>query len=87
MRRRRGQIIVGLGAILAVGLPISARADAMTSPLACHEIGHTVGLLDGEASVYGPNSVSTFANRSCMRSSPNHDYYSTHNKGHINGKY
>lgn len=55
--------------------------------LACHEIGHTVGLKDGQASTYGHNSSSTSPNRSCMRSRPDWTYYSNHDKGHINAKY
>lgn len=55
--------------------------------LACHEIGHSVGLKDGQNATYGVNSSSPTADRSCMRSSPDHRYYSNHDKGHINAKY
>ncbi|WP_262387153.1 hypothetical protein [Streptomyces sp. TRM49041] len=51
--------------------------------LSCHEIGHSVGL--GHAS--GKNSSYTSANRSCMRGNPDHNYYSKHDKKHINGRY
>ena len=51
--------------------------------LGCHEIGHTVGL--GHAS--GKNSSYSTPNRSCMRGNPDHNYYSTHDKNHINGAY
>ncbi|EWS92440.1 hypothetical protein SSIG_02952 [Streptomyces filamentosus NRRL 11379] len=51
--------------------------------LACHETGHTVGL--GHES--GKNSSFTSAARSCLRASPDHNYYSNHDKSHINGRY
>ncbi|MFE7774001.1 hypothetical protein ACFU5O_08880 [Streptomyces sp. NPDC057445] len=51
--------------------------------LSCHEIGHSVGL--GHNS--GKNSSYSSANRSCLRGNPDHTYYSTHDKNHINGHY
>lgn len=53
----------------------------------CHELGHTIGLRDGQAATYGTNSSTPTAQRSCMRTNPDHRYYSTHDKGHVNGRY
>lgn len=55
--------------------------------LACHELGHTLGLKDGQFATYGSNSASAAVDRSCMRSNPDVRYYSNHDKGHINGQY
>ncbi|MDW8807474.1 hypothetical protein P1P68_22465 [Streptomyces scabiei] len=51
--------------------------------LSCHEIGHSVGL--GHHS--GKNSSFASGNRSCLRGSPDHTAYSSHDKSHINGRY
>lgn len=51
--------------------------------VACHEIGHTVGL----AHLSGSNSSYSLPNRSCMRSNPDHNYLSLHDIAHINGRY
>ncbi len=51
--------------------------------LSCHEIGHTIGL-DHQP---GKNSDYSTANRTCMRSNPDHIDYSVHDIGHINTKY
>ncbi|MEN8651237.1 hypothetical protein ABCR94_11475 [Streptomyces sp. 21So2-11] len=51
--------------------------------LSCHEIGHSVGL--GHHS--GKNSSYSSATRSCLRGNPDHTYYSSHDKSHINGRY
>lgn len=56
--------------------------------LMCHEFGHTIGLKDGQNATYGPNSSSSNStDRSCMRSSPDWNYYSNHDRGHINARY
>lgn len=51
--------------------------------LACHEIGHTVGLTDGQPGANdGP--VDT---RSCMKGPPDFTAYSNHDRTHINARY
>lgn len=56
--------------------------------LYCHEFGHTLGLQDGEGATYGHNSDSlNYYDRSCMRSGPDVQWYSNHDKTHINGRY
>lgn len=47
--------------------------------LTCHELGHVLGL--GHMS--GNNAGASWANRSCMRSNPDHQYFSTHDKNHM----
>jgi len=51
--------------------------------LACHEIGHSVGL--GHAK--GKNSTRPSNKRSCLRTDPDHVWFSDHDRSHINGRY
>ncbi len=51
----------------------------------CHETGHTIGL--GHYDPSQNNSSYGTANRSCLRTNPDHRYYSTADKQHLNGRY
>jgi len=51
--------------------------------LACHEIGHFVGL--GHAS--GLNSDETVSEKSCMRGRPDHRDYAVHDHKHLTSRY
>ncbi len=51
--------------------------------LACHEIGHAVGLQHQP----GNNSAFVTSARTCMRSNPDVNQYSSHDVGHINARY
>lgn len=53
------------------------------SSLACHEVGHSIGLQHQP----GNNSAYTSTNRTCMRSNPDHTDYSVRDIAHINAQY